>query len=364
MPVYLCCPGQDAAEPWRHGIQVFSAPFDLSNDPNANHTSNNSNYAAATATNHTASAEEGQQQPQQLMHRHQQQQQLLLFQQQRLMDHATGIEPTHQTLMMVHAAATTTTSAVTATNHTNAAAAAGQQQVPPGPLPPPPPPPQAQAQEEEEEDDALPGEMMRFQPRAYVPTIGGGGGGGADNRSGTMIVQQQQHPQNHPSRGSGTINNNSNNNSVNNNMPIRRVRHAEIVLVDDVCTAHGRYWLRLRWPGRKGGFAGYIAMGLVNTNNNNNTTASAPLAVGGGVVPTEPMATTDATENPIKNNSDLDGTGGTFRFVPFRQIDSFPINSSRSLFPVAFHSSNYYSSIFRIVRGKARRRSRRRRPGA
>jgi len=45
---------------------------------------------------------------------------------------------------------------------------------------------------------------------------------------------------------------------------IRRVRHAEIVLVDDVCIAHDRYWLRLRWPGHKGGFAGYIAMGLVN----------------------------------------------------------------------------------------------------
>jgi hypothetical protein len=46
--------------------------------------------------------------------------------------------------------------------------------------------------------------------------------------------------------------------------PIRRIRHAEIVLVDDVCIAHGRHWLRLRWPGHKGGFAGYIALGKVN----------------------------------------------------------------------------------------------------
>jgi hypothetical protein len=46
--------------------------------------------------------------------------------------------------------------------------------------------------------------------------------------------------------------------------PIRRVRHAEIVLVDDVCVAYQRYWLRLRWPGHKGGFAGYIAMGSVD----------------------------------------------------------------------------------------------------
>jgi len=65
------------------------------------------------------------------------------------------------------------------------------------------------------------------------------------------------------------------------NVPIRRVRHAEIVLVDDVCVAHGRYWLRLRWPGHQQQhsqhshgsssssntnslFAGYIAMGLVS----------------------------------------------------------------------------------------------------
>ena len=47
-------------------------------------------------------------------------------------------------------------------------------------------------------------------------------------------------------------------------LPIRRVRHSEIVLVDDVCIAFDRYWLRLRWPGSKGGFAGYIALGRIN----------------------------------------------------------------------------------------------------
>eukprot|EP00980_Cylindrotheca_fusiformis_P018495 scaffold6124_cov122-Cylindrotheca_fusiformis.AAC.14 len=44
-------------------------------------------------------------------------------------------------------------------------------------------------------------------------------------------------------------------------VPIRRVRHSEVVLVDDVCVAFQRYWIRLRWPGSKGGFAGYIALG-------------------------------------------------------------------------------------------------------
>ena len=55
----------------------------------------------------------------------------------------------------------------------------------------------------------------------------------------------------------------SNTRQQRNGLPIRRVRHSEVVLVDDVCVAFDRYWLRLRWPGRKGGFAGYIALGKV-----------------------------------------------------------------------------------------------------
>jgi hypothetical protein len=47
---------------------------------------------------------------------------------------------------------------------------------------------------------------------------------------------------------------------------IRRVRHSEVVLADDICIAYDRYWLRLIWPGHKGGFAGYVAMGKANTN--------------------------------------------------------------------------------------------------
>ena len=44
---------------------------------------------------------------------------------------------------------------------------------------------------------------------------------------------------------------------------VRRVRHAEVVLADEVSAAYGRYWLRLRWPGPRGGIAGYIALGVV-----------------------------------------------------------------------------------------------------
>lgn len=50
---------------------------------------------------------------------------------------------------------------------------------------------------------------------------------------------------------------------VQSGIAIRRIRHAEVVLVDDVCIAFGRHWLRLRWPGHRGGFAGYIALGKV-----------------------------------------------------------------------------------------------------
>ena len=44
--------------------------------------------------------------------------------------------------------------------------------------------------------------------------------------------------------------------------PLRRLRHAEVVIVDDVCLAFGKYWLRLRWPGHKGGFAGYLPLSV------------------------------------------------------------------------------------------------------
>jgi hypothetical protein len=48
--------------------------------------------------------------------------------------------------------------------------------------------------------------------------------------------------------------------------PLRRLRHAELVLVDDVCQAFGKTWLRLRWPGRRGDFAGYLPV----TNDDND----------------------------------------------------------------------------------------------
>lgn len=42
--------------------------------------------------------------------------------------------------------------------------------------------------------------------------------------------------------------------------PIRRIRHAEVVLVDQCVIAHGRYWLRLKWPGEQEKHGGYVAL--------------------------------------------------------------------------------------------------------
>jgi hypothetical protein len=82
---------------------------------------------------------------------------------------------------------------------------------------------------EEEEEDDIPEEIPRFRARGFAATTS------TSTRASVVSA-------------TGVV---------------RRVRHAEIVLVDDVCIAYGRYWLRLRWPGHKGGFAGYIAMGRI-----------------------------------------------------------------------------------------------------
>ena len=44
------------------------------------------------------------------------------------------------------------------------------------------------------------------------------------------------------------------------------MKHSEIVLVDEVSIHYGNYWLRLRWPGKRGGVAGYVALGPVSAN--------------------------------------------------------------------------------------------------
>ena len=91
--------------------------------------------------------------------------------------------------------------------------------------------------------------------------------------------------------------------------PIRRIRHSEMVIIDDVCLAYHRYWLRIRWPGhvpphhhnndtslllppsttttttitttsttndhrKHPSFAGYIAMGSSSTSSSSTSSGS------------------------------------------------------------------------------------------
>lgn len=45
--------------------------------------------------------------------------------------------------------------------------------------------------------------------------------------------------------------------------PVRKLRHAEVVLVDQCLVVYGIYWLRLQWPGEQGGFGGFVALSKV-----------------------------------------------------------------------------------------------------
>jgi len=63
---------------------------------------------------------------------------------------------------------------------------------------------------------------------------------------------------------------------------VRRVRHAEVVLADEVSASYGRYWLRLRWPGPRGGVAGYIALGVVPSSVGADESNAKSVGVGAG----------------------------------------------------------------------------------
>jgi hypothetical protein len=139
MPVYLCQPGAMAAEPWRHGIQVYAAPFAL-------------DVASSSSSDNNLNAEQW---------------------------------------------------------------------------------------------DATNNEGIR-------------------QRHGTTTVTQENTTLAGGNRSSQTTTGPGEPHATSTGQPIRRVRHAEVVLVDDVCMAFDRYWLRLRWPGGRGGFAGYIALGKVS----------------------------------------------------------------------------------------------------
>ncbi len=68
--------------------------------------------------------------------------------------------------------------------------------------------------------------------------------------------------------------------------PVRRLRHAEVVLVDQCLTAYGKTWLRLCWPGELGGFAGFVAVGrggrIDDVGDSARKSNTSPLAPGEG----------------------------------------------------------------------------------
>eukprot|EP00559_Dactyliosolen_fragilissimus_P007383 CAMPEP_0184871098 /NCGR_PEP_ID=MMETSP0580-20130426/39908_1 /TAXON_ID=1118495 /ORGANISM="Dactyliosolen fragilissimus" /LENGTH=663 /DNA_ID=CAMNT_0027373597 /DNA_START=173 /DNA_END=2165 /DNA_ORIENTATION=- len=90
--------------------------------------------------------------------------------------------------------------------------------------------------------------------------------------------------------------------------PIRRVRHAEIVLVDQVAVHYGRYWLRLRWPGPRGGVAGYIALGSVSSQQHRDILA--PVAAAAAAAAAAVSAGT-VTEFSFSRNIDIEPTKDT-----------------------------------------------------
>lgn len=173
MPVYLCQPGCMAAEPWRHGIQVYAAPFPMDDVP----------APAATSA-------------------------------------GAGVD----------------------LSASNAA-----------------PPPSNDVANWSNDNSGFEnsGPAAGFRQRRNESDVTDGSGlGNADSND---VLGPNRPPQ---LGGVAATSGSSRFSSL--GLPIRRIRHAEVVLGDDVCIAYGRHWLRLRWPGHKGGFAGYIALGKIN----------------------------------------------------------------------------------------------------
>mmetsp|Transcript_9014 Transcript_9014/g.22348 ORF Transcript_9014/g.22348 Transcript_9014/m.22348 type:complete len:750 (+) Transcript_9014:172-2421(+) len=153
MPVYICQAGANSSEPWRHGLQVYAAPFQLMDLPEGHTSDDHNNDNVCTVAPRNLSSSEG----------------------------------------------------------------------------------TTEAQRDTGNNDPL---ERPFRPEQMFS---------ANNSYSNSINREQQHLE-----------------SLRFGLPVRRIRHAEVVLVDDVCIAYDRHWLRLRWPGHKGGFAGYVALGKVN----------------------------------------------------------------------------------------------------
>jgi hypothetical protein len=188
MPVYICQAGSSSSEPWRHGLQVYAAPFALNDIPVG---------GSNSARGGDGEGEEDDNNPNVTI--------------------APPLVPS-------------TRQEIDNNNNHNDH--------------------QQQQQREHHQEDEI---------RDGAATDAATSGGPIHNSTSTTSSRSQRDDDLLASIHSAKY-----------GLPVRRIRHAEVVLVDDVCIAFDRHWLRLRWPGTKGGFAGYVALGKVDNNNNSN----------------------------------------------------------------------------------------------
>jgi hypothetical protein len=124
-------------------------------------------------------------------------------------------------------------------------------------------------------------------------------------------------------------------------MPVRRVRHAEVVLVDQVSIHYGRYWLRLRWPGPHGGFAGFIALGLVPPQH---AAASGPQP---SCLPSPNLVPPTKLERHLNRMGSSYSTGTNIFLVLFQKGSKFSVFSVLSFYIIrcVSHSNRCIASF-------------------
>jgi hypothetical protein len=197
MPIYLCKPGINSVEPWRHGIPVYPHPFPLNTKPSTN-----------------SSTGEG------------------------------GLDRGRDRGESTGHGSSTVTVTVTAnegnlnTTSTNNGMAMNLLEHD-----------QREQQRQEEEDEDWEETRNQSSTETTGTTLLNIGHGGPERS-----VLSTRH--------SGSTSTPFSSQSIS---AIRRIRHSEVVLVDDVVYMYSNYWLRLRWPGSKGGFAGYVCL-VAHTN--------------------------------------------------------------------------------------------------
>lgn len=202
MPIYLCKPGVNSVEPWRHGIPVYPHPFPLNAKSSANRSTGDGLDRDRDASAVVRSTAGG-----------------------------TG-----------HGSSTVTVTVTANEGNVNTTSSIAMNMLEND----------QHEHEEHQQDEEEDWEETRNQSSnettgATLVNIGHGG-------------PERSAPSTRQSASTSTP---LSSQSVS---AIRRIRHSEVVLVDDVVYMYSNYWLRLCWPGSKGGFAGYICL-VAHTNH-------------------------------------------------------------------------------------------------